>query len=47
MYNSVPSSNEEAVEFLKTNGWEIEAVREDHYKLDDDYVDEVMMAVRL
>jgi len=33
MYNSVPSSNEEAVEFLKTNGWEIEAVREDHYKL--------------
>ena len=47
MYNSVPASNEEAVEFLKANGWEIEAVREDHYKLGEEYVDEVMMAVRL
>ncbi|MFB6299658.1 MAG: N-acetyltransferase family protein [Halobacteriales archaeon] len=47
IYNSIPSTNEEAITFLESHGWEIEAVREDHYKLDGDYVDEVMMAVRL
>ncbi|MFW5935217.1 MAG: N-acetyltransferase family protein [Halolamina sp.] len=45
LYNSVPSSNERAVSFLEDHGWEIEAVREDHYRIDDEYVDEVMMAV--
>ncbi|MHC3437140.1 GNAT family N-acetyltransferase [Natrialbaceae archaeon A-gly3] len=47
VYNSVPSTNEEAIAFLEAHGWEIEAVREDHYKLDGEYVDEVMMAVDL
>jgi L-amino acid N-acyltransferase YncA len=47
LYNSVPSSNEDAIEFLERRGWETEAVREDHYKIDDEYVDEVMMAKRL
>ncbi|MDY6819405.1 MAG: bifunctional helix-turn-helix transcriptional regulator/GNAT family N-acetyltransferase [Halobacteriales archaeon] len=47
IYNSVPSVNEEAIEFLEDHGWEIEAIREDHYKLDGTYADEVMMAVRL
>ncbi len=47
LYNSVPATNEEAISFLKDHGWETEAVREDHYKIDDEYVDEVMMAVRL
>ena len=47
VYNSVPSTNEEAIEFLEAHGWEIEAIREDHYKLNGDYVDEVMMAVEL
>ncbi|MCU4753077.1 GNAT family N-acetyltransferase [Halobacteria archaeon AArc-curdl1] len=47
VYNSVPSTNEEAIEFLETHGWEIEAVRADHYKLNGEYVDEVMMALKL
>lgn len=44
LYNSVPSSNEEAIEFLESRGWETEAVRKKHYKIDDEYLDEVMMA---
>ena len=44
LYNSVPSSNEGAIEFLERHGWEAEAVRENHYKLDDEYVDEVMLS---
>ncbi len=47
VYNSVPSTNEDAISFLEKHGWEIEAVREDHYKLNGDYVDEVMMALEL
>ena len=44
IYNSVPSTNDQAIEFLEDHGWTSEAVREDHYKLDDEYVDEVMLA---
>ncbi|MFC6904624.1 GNAT family N-acetyltransferase [Halalkalicoccus tibetensis] len=47
VYQSVPSTNEGAIEFLEGHGWEVEAVREDHYKIDGEYVDEVMMAVSL
>ena len=47
VYQSVPSANEDAITFLENHGWETEAVREDHYKLDGKYVDEVMMAVEL
>ena len=47
VYQSVPSTNEDAIAFLETHGWETEAVREHHYKLDGEYVDEVMMAVAL
>jgi ribosomal protein S18 acetylase RimI-like enzyme len=45
LYNSVPATNERAIHFLEDHGWETEAVREDHYHIDDEYVDEVMMAV--
>ena len=44
LYNSVPSTNEAAIEFLEGRGWEVEAVREDHYQIDDEHVDEVMLA---
>jgi ribosomal protein S18 acetylase RimI-like enzyme len=44
IYNSIPATNERGIEFLEDHGWETEAVRENHYKFDDDYVDEVMMA---
>ncbi|MFB6135994.1 MAG: N-acetyltransferase family protein [Halobacteriaceae archaeon] len=47
LYNSVPSTNGDAVDFLESRGWETEAVREDHYKIDDEYVDEVMLALDL
>ncbi len=47
VYNSVPSTNEDAIMFLETHGWEVEAVREDHYKLEGEYVDEVMMALEI
>ncbi len=47
VYQSVPSSNEAAITFLESQNWETEAVREDHYKIDGEYIDEVMMAVEL
>ena len=47
VYQSIPSTNEGAISFLERHGWETEAIREDHYKLDDRYADEVMMAVEL
>ena len=47
VYQTVPSSNEAAIEFFEDRGWIVEAVREDHYKLEDEYIDEVMMAIEL
>ncbi|MFB6126855.1 MAG: N-acetyltransferase family protein [Halolamina sp.] len=47
LYNSVPATNDTAIAFLEDHGWETEAVRDDHYRIDGDYVDEVMMARRL
>jgi L-amino acid N-acyltransferase YncA len=47
LYNSVPATNERAVSFLESRGWETEAVREGHYRIDGEYVDELMMAKRL
>ncbi|GAA0662249.1 GNAT family N-acetyltransferase [Natronoarchaeum mannanilyticum] len=47
VYQSIPATNDAAVEFLEEHGWETEAVREDHYKIDGEYVDELMMAVEL
>jgi ribosomal protein S18 acetylase RimI-like enzyme len=44
IYQSVPATNEAAIGFLEERGWETEAVREDHYKMDGAYVDEVMLA---
>lgn len=44
IYNSIPASNEAAIEFLTERGWEEEARRKDHYKMNGDYIDEVMMA---
>jgi len=44
IYNSIPATNDRGIEFLEDHGWETEAVRANHYKFDDDYVDEVMMA---
>ena len=47
VYNSVPATNEDAIAFLEAHGWEVEAVREDHYKIGGEYVDDVMMDIEL
>jgi len=47
VYQSVPATNEVAVDLLEANGWTVEATRDDHYLVDGDLVDEVMLAVRL
>lgn len=47
VYQSVPSTNEEAIAFFESRGWQTDAVRENHYKLGDEYIDEVMMAIEL
>lgn len=44
IYNAIPATNDQAISFLEAHGFETEAVRENHYKLDGSYVDEVMMA---
>ena len=44
MYQSVPAPNETAIDLLEDHGWETEAVREDHYLVGGEFVDEVMMA---
>lgn len=46
VYNSVPMANERAIEFLDDHGWDTEAIRREHYTIDGEYVDEVMMAYR-
>ena len=47
VYNSVPTVNDEAIAFLEAHGWHTEGIRRDHYTLDGDLVDEVMMACEL
>ncbi len=47
VYQSLPTTNETAIELLKNYGWETEAVRADHYLVGDEFVDEVMMARKL
>jgi len=47
VYQSVPATNERAIEFLEYNGWSVEATRRGHYHIDDELVDEVQLAVWL
>lgn len=47
LYNSIPSTNETAIDWLSDRGWHEEAVREGHYRIDGEAVDEVMMATDL
>jgi N-acetylglutamate synthase-like GNAT family acetyltransferase len=44
VYQSLPATNQDAVNFLEEQGWETEAIRQKHYKIGDDYVAEQMMA---
>ena len=45
VYNSLPVTNDRAIEFLADHGWNTEAIRRDHYTIDGEHVDEVMMAL--
>jgi ribosomal protein S18 acetylase RimI-like enzyme len=45
VYQSLPGTNRPAIDFLDAHGWTVEAVRADHYHIDGEFVDEVMMAV--
>lgn len=47
LYNSIPATNQAAAAFLEANGWETEAIRKGHYKIDGEYVAEQMLARRL
>jgi GNAT superfamily N-acetyltransferase len=47
IYQNVPATNEGAVEFLERNGWDMEATRRGHYRIDGDLVDEVQLATWL
>lgn len=44
VYNSVARTNGNAITFLEAHDWVREAVREDHFTIGDQQVDEVMLA---
>ncbi|WP_247001964.1 GNAT family N-acetyltransferase [Halosolutus gelatinilyticus] len=47
VYNSIPVVNERALEFLTIHGWDTEAIRRNHYTIEGEHVDDVMMAYEL
>lgn len=47
VYQSLPGTNRAAIDFLRNHGWTVEAIRPDQYRIDGEFVDEVMMAVTL
>jgi L-amino acid N-acyltransferase YncA len=42
--SNVPATNDSAIDFLEQNGWEREGVRPDHYHIDGQFVDEVLLS---
>ena len=47
VYQNLPETNEPAISFLEANGWTVESTRDGHYRVDDELVDEVQLAVWL
>jgi len=47
VYNSIPATNQAAAQFLEAHGFETEAIRKDHYRIDGEFVAELMMAKTL
>ena len=47
IYQALPATNDEAVAFLESAGWEREAVHAEHYRVDGEYVDEVLVSTWL
>ncbi len=44
IYQSVPATNQAAIDYMTARHAEVEARRPNHYKIDGEYVDEVMLA---
>lgn len=44
LYNSVPATNDVALAFLEDHGWHTEGIRKNHYTIDGEHVDDVLMA---
>ncbi|ERH09797.1 MAG: sortase related acyltransferase [halophilic archaeon J07HX64] len=42
--SNVPATNTSAIDFLEMNGWERECARPDHYTIDGDTTDEVLLS---
>lgn len=47
VYQTLPATNEDAISFLESEGWDREATHTDHYRIDDALVDEVLLATWL
>jgi len=47
LYNNFPATNTAAIAFFEACGGDVEAVREGHYRIDGEPVDEVMMELDL
>lgn len=45
IYQNLPATNERALSFLKDHGWSVESTRNGHYYIDDEFVDEVQLAI--
>ena len=47
VYQNLPATNDRAIAFLEAEGWSVESTREGHYRIDDELVDEVQLAIWL
>ena len=44
VYQSLPATNAQTVDFLEDHGWSVESTREGHYLIDGELTDEVQLA---
>ncbi|MFT4921209.1 MAG: ribosomal protein S18 acetylase RimI-like enzyme [Haloarculaceae archaeon] len=47
IYQALPATNERAISFLEAQGWTVESTRTGHYRIDDELIDEVQLAIWL
>lgn len=47
IYQTLPATNDGAIALLEREGWEQEATHRDHYRIGEEYVDEVLLATWL
>ncbi|PSP76839.1 hypothetical protein BRC86_00850 [Halobacteriales archaeon QS_3_64_16] len=44
IYRILPATNERAISFLESEAWEQETIHKNHYRIGEEYVDEVLLA---